>query len=383
MPARRLLALQAIFALNALGLAVWFPRIPDVKEALDLDLLTLAFSLFGLPAGTMIGLLLVGRATLALGINRSVRIAGPGFLIAMIGPGLATGAPSLFATLFLAGLVIALIEVAMNAKASQMEREGGRRLMTRCHAFWSFGTVAGAPVGGLFAEAGISILAQQIVLQPVFALLTLAAARHLVPDPVRPEKPIGAARRLGLPNAVLLALCLVPLGALMVEGAMLEWSALFMRQELAAGPFAAGLALAIFALAMACARLAGDRVAELFGPRRIIVLSGLAMAAGIAGFALAPTAGFGLVPALAAAALAGLGAANVYPLALSLAAQIPGRRPEENVAIVALISFTAFLIGPPLIGSLGSLFGLGLAIAMLAPLGLLPLVILGRPQDRS
>jgi MFS family permease len=373
---RRLLALQTIFALNGLGIAVWFPRIPDVKEALGLDLVTLALCLFGLPVGTMLGLLVTGRITLVLGLKRTCLLFGPGFLIAMIGPGFATDAVTLFAALFVAGLAVAMIEVGMNAKASQMEQASGRRLMTRCHAFWSFGTVGGGAIGGAFAEAGWSLLGQQLVLQPVFALATLAAARHLAPD--APAAP-AARRGFTWPAAALLALCLVPLGALLVEGAMMEWSALVMRDTRAAGPFTAGLGLSVFALAMATGRLAGDRLAELFGPRRVIVASGLAMAAGIAGFALLPS-----IPlALAAAAVTGLGAANVYPLALSLAAQLPGRRPEENVATVALIAFSAFLLGPPLIGTLGSVFGLTTAIALLTPLGLVPLAILGRDAARA
>jgi MFS family permease len=376
MPNGRLLALQTVFALNALGIAVWFPRIPDVKAALGLDLFTLAVCLFGLPAGTMLGLLVVGRVTLRLGLKRTCLIFGPGFLLAMIGPGLAPDAAMLFLALFAAGLAVAFIEVGMNAKASQMERETGRRLMTRCHAFWSFGTVAGGAIGGAFAEAGVSLLAQQLVVQPLFALGTLVAARRLVPDEARTPDP---ARGLTWPGAMLVALCLVPLGALMVEGAMMEWSALFLRQDRLASPLTAGLGLSIFAFAMAAGRLMGDRLAELFGPARVIVASGLAMGAGIAGFALAPS----LPAALAAAALAGLGAANVYPLALSLAARLPGRRAEENVATVALVAFSAFLIGPPLIGTLGSLFGLAAALAALAPLGLVPLAILGRRARRE
>ena len=374
MPYRPLFALQMVFALNGLAIAVWFPRIPDVKAALGLDLMALALCLFGLPAGTMLGLLTVSRVTRALGLKRACLLAGPGFPLAMIGPGLAPNAALLFLSLFLAGLVVAFIEVAMNAKASQMERASGRRLMTRCHAFWSFGTVAGGATGGAFAEAGVPFLAQQALLEPLFALGTLLAARHLIPDEARAPGPEAGFR---WPGAALLALCLVPLGALLVEGAMMEWSALFLRQDRLASPLTAGLGLSTFALAMASGRLAGDRLAELFGPRRVIVASGLLMAVGIAAFALAP-----LALALPAAALTGLGAANVYPLALSIAAQLPGRRPEENVATVALIAFTAFLIGPPLIGTLASLLGLVAALAALAPLGLIPLAILGRTRRR-
>ena len=168
----RLFALQMVFALNALGLSVWFPRIPDVKEALGLDVLTLAFCLFGMPAGTMLGFLTVGRIIKAIGLRATCLWGGSVFLVSFIGPGLAPNAVWLGLSLFFCGLTIATIEVSMNAKASQTEREMRRRIMTRCHAFWSFGTVLGALIGGAFAQNGVSFLTQQLVLQPVFAAAT-------------------------------------------------------------------------------------------------------------------------------------------------------------------------------------------------------------------
>lgn len=368
---RRLIALQIVFTLNALGIATWLPRIPDVKQALGLDVLTLAFCLFGLPAGTMFGFVIVARVTRALGLKRTVLVSGPGFLFTMILPGLATDAVSLFAALFVSGFAVALIEVSMNAKASQLERASGRRLMTRCHAFWSLGTMTGAPLGGAFAQAGFSLLAQQVILQPLFALGTIWAARFLIADEAAPRE--EAARR-SWPTAALLALCLLPIGALLIEGAMMEWSALYLRQDRAASPFASGLGLSVFAFAMALARLFGDRAAEAAGPHRVLAGSGLLMGAGLLGFALAPSVGL----SLPFAAMAGLGTGNIYPLALSLAAPLPGRRPEENVATLALIGFTAFLIAPPLIGGLASLVGLGNALAILSPLGLVPVAMLAR-----
>ncbi len=367
----RLLALQMVFGLNGLGLAVWFPRIPDVKTALDLDVLTLAFCLFGLPAGTMLGFLVVGRVTAAIGVRAACVWGGAAFLLAFILPGLARGPLGLGLALFVCGLTIAVIEVAMNAKASQVEREEGRRIMTRCHAFWSFGTVGGALIGGAFAQAGVSFLVQQMALQPILAGLTVYFARRLVPDGARAQGRGGA---LFPPGRALLLLCLVPLGALMIEGAMMEWSALLLREHVGASPFATAATFALFALAMASMRLLGDRLAEMFGPRRVIVASGLAMGLGVAAFGLAP----GLWAAAPAAALVGLGCANIYPLTMSLVAQTPGQAAERNVATLALIAFTAFLIGPPAIGTLASVLSLPVALALLAPLGLIPLALARR-----
>ena len=368
---RRLLALQFVFALNALGLAVWFPRIPDVKAALGLDLQTLAFCLFGLPAGTMLGFLTVGRVTARIGLKATTIWGGSLFLLAFIGPGLARNALSLGLTLFLCGLTIATIEVAMNAKASQMERASGRRLMTRCHAFWSFGTVSGALIGGAFAQAEISFLTQQLIVQPVFAALTIFFGRMLIAD-----EPSTASSGGGftLPSRMLFLMCLVPIGALLIEGAMMEWSAILLREYVGASPFLTAATFATFALAMALLRLVGDRLAELFGPQRVIVASGLLMAAAIFGFALSPSVWL----SMPFAALVGAGCANIYPLTMSMVAPLPGQAPERNVATLALTAFTAFLIGPPFIGLTGSLVGLPVALALLAPLGAAPLLLRAR-----
>jgi MFS family permease len=377
-PRVRLLALQLVFALNALGLSTWFPRIPDVKEALGLDVLTLAFCLFAMPVGTMAGFLIVPRIIRAIGTRGTVRWGGSAFLLAFVGPALATNAVTLALALLACGLTIASIEVSMNAKASQTERVTGRRIMTRCHAFWSFGTVLGALVAGAFAQAGVGFLGQQIILAPLFAVASFLLAGVLVADDPAPP---AQERREGfaLPPLALVLLCLVPLGALLVEGGMMEWSALLLRESKGASPFATAATFSVFALAMACARLAGDRLAEAWGTRAVILRSGAAMAVGIVAFALAPT----LVVAVPAAALVGAGCGNIYPLTMSMVGRMPGPRPEKNVATLALLAFTAFLIAPPLIGAVAHAIGLPWALALLGPLGVAPLAFLARPAPAS
>lgn len=368
--------LQMVFALNAVGLAVWFPRIPDVKAALGLDVLTLAFCLFAMPAGTMLGFLIVGRVIRRLGTRMTAVWGGSGFLLTFILPGIAWDAPSLGLALFACGLSIATIEVSMNAKASQTERVLGRRIMTRCHAFWSFGTVAGGLIGGAFAQAGASLLTQQLLLQPLFAAATVAFGLRLIADD--PAPPAAEARGFALPPLALVLICLVPIGALLIEGAMLEWSALLMREDKGASPFFTGVTFAGFAIGMAAARLSGDGLAERFGPRVVIAVSGLVMGVGVASFGLAPA----LWVSLPSAALVGLGCGNIYPLTMSMVGQMPGPRPERNVATLALVAFTAFLIGPPAIGAMAHSIGLPWALAVLAPLGLVPLMALRRPSGQ-
>ncbi|WP_157966225.1 MFS transporter [Oceanibium sediminis] len=365
-------SLRLVFALNALGIALWFPRIPDVKAALDVDLFTLSLCFFMLPAGTGIGFFSAPAMMARYGARRLCRTVGPAFITLLILPALARNALELGAALFLAGLCIASIEVAMNAKANELERMSKRRIMAGCHGAWSLGSMSGALLGGSAAALGLSFAVQQLTLAPIFAALAYFAASALPPD--QPGTRSQETPRLTLPKGALLAVCVLPMGALMLEGAMMEWSALFLRGEVGTGPFAAGATYAAFSLTMAVSRFLGDGLITRHGTTRIMSVSCILAALGTMAFALSPTVAF----ALPAAVVLGAGIANIYPLSMSRASEVPGPSEAENIATVAFVGFTTFMVAPPLIGSLGHLFGLGTALLMLTPVALYPLLILSQ-----
>ncbi len=367
-----LAALRLVFALNGLGLALWLPRIPDVKAALGADLMSLALCFFMLPVGTMIGFVAAPRILARHGARSVCRWGGAGFILCFILPATAHSAPQLGGALLVTGLAVGSIEVAMNAKATEVERDVRRRIMSSCHAFWSLGGMVGAMLGGLSGQVGIPFLTQQLVLTPLFAALAFIIAGSL-PGEVRVATETSPrARRRGLPTGPLLALCLLPIGALMIEGAMMEWSALYLEEAAGLGALPAGAVFATFALSMAASRMAGDGLTERFGPARVLKGSAMLAGAGVVAFATSR----GLPQALPAVAVVGLGIANVYPLAMSLSATLPGRRVEDSIATVAFAAFTAFLVGPPLIGATGSALGLPTALLVLTPLALSPLLLI-------
>jgi MFS family permease len=366
---RSIFPIQMVFMLNSLGIALWIPRIPDVKAALDLNLLLLSLCFFAMPAGTLIGFTLAPRIIARLGQRLACLYAGAGFLLVFILPALAWNGWSLGTMLFLSGLSVATIEVAMNAKASQIQEESGQRIMSRCHGFWSIGSTIGGLAGGAFAQAGISFATQQFLVEPLLAAATVWAALNLPPDAtgVRTAGPA-----FSLPSAAILALCVMPLGCMLAEGAMMEWSALFARDILLASPWMAAVTFAAFAMAMAFGRLTGDWVTHTFGLERTLMVSAALSAVGLVVFASATA----LAVAIPAAVLVGLGIANVYPIAMTLAGRVPGAAAEKTVAAVAFVAFSAFLVGPPIIGTIGHNFGLPLALGLIAPVGLLPVVMI-------
>jgi MFS family permease len=214
---------------------------------------------------------------------------------------------------------------------------------------------------------------------PVLAIAGWWIASQL-PQSLRPTgtPPVASDALFRLPSSAVLLLCLMPLGIMAVEGAFIDWSAVFMRSILNASSADIGIAYAFFSGVMAATRLLGDRLAERFGDLAIVRLSGVAATLGITLFALAPT----VIIAYGAAALSGMGVAIVYPLAVSAAARRPGRTPADNVAALTMVSFSAFLFAPPFIGFLSEAIGLRRALLALAPLAFFT-VLLAREVVRA
>lgn len=370
MPLTPFQALMGVFAMNAFGFGLWLPRIPDMRAALQIDVFTLSLCLMAAPVATIIGLLFSADFVRRLGIRKSCMLAaviGPLFVIP---PAFSTTPLMLGALLFAFGLTWSITEVAINAMANAIQRAEGRRIMSRCHGVWSFGAMAGGLTGGAMSEAAIPPGLSQLMLEPVVILVGLWFARQLPAG----QKVEAGRRGFRLPSGALLAICVLPIGALMIEGAMLDWSVLFMRDIHGTSAFIGAVVFGVFNLAMGFGRLSGDISTERYGPERMMLISGLSLGAGVALFAMAP----GVPTAMIAALLTGYGASNVYPLALSVAPDFPGPSAEQNVAAVVIISMVGFLAGPPMIGFVGAKIGLELAFLCLTPLGLLPVIIVLR-----
>lgn len=364
-------AIFGIFFIESGVLGTWIPRIPDIKEKLALSDGQLGLSLLALPLGTLIGLFVAARIIELLGsLRRACQVFLPLWAISFILPALAPSQSIFMMVLLTCGLTIGLVEVAMNTEADRLEQHFGKKIMSRCHGFWSLGSMVGALAGGVVAQFGVPIEIHFIMVMPLLALAGYFTSSQLpVLNSVAKQKlaPQEKGSLFRLPSRAIVWLCVMPIGIMLVEGAFIDWSAVFMRSILDASPLLISITYSFFSIVMAAVRLSGDRIRDQFSEQLIVRVSGLAAAAGIALFAFAPN-----VPiAFLGAALSGMGVAIVYPLAITAAARRPGRSSADNVAAMTMISFSAFLFAPPIIGFLAEVLNLRIALLCLTPCALM------------
>lgn len=359
---KSILAIFAVFFCESVVLGNWITRIPDIKSKLNLTDTALGFCMLAIPMGTLLAFSVAGKVMAILGLRNGCRIWLPAWAIVFLLPGQVTTPTMLFVVLLLSGIAIGMCEVAMNTKADEIERVVSRRIMSRCHGFWSLGSMVGALLASAFAHWSIAVSSHYLIVMPIMAVLGYIAATALPEDEVDQHAPQGKTATFKLPSAGILLLCLMPVGIMTVEGAFIDWSAVFMKSVLDASPIVIGITYAFFSVVMAATRLSGDWLADKFGDLHIVRWSGIAATIGIGVFATSPN----ITVAFIGATLAGLGVAIVYPLAMSAAARRPGQA-ANNVAAMSLVGFTSFMVAPPLIGFISDVAGLRWALLLLVP----------------
>lgn len=365
-------AVAAIFFGCGAGFAGWAARIPAVQERLGLGAGALGAALWALAGGSLLGMPLAGRWCARAGSRWPTVGLALGFCATLPLPGFAWNQATLTVALAVLGFFCGGLDVSMNTHAVAVERAGGGRpILSGLHGMFSLGAMVGAGVGGLAAFAGIGAGAQLTGTGLVLGAATLLAARALLPAAVdrRPTAPapVPESWRERWPlRPRLLLLGGVGFCALLAEGAMLDWSAVFLRRELGAAPALAAVGYGAFSATMAAGRLLGDRVTAALGPVNTLRLGG---AAATAGLALTVTAEMPWV-GLTGCALTGLGLANGFPVALRAAGRMPGLSAGGAVAVTTALGYGGLLAGPPVIGGVAEAFGgslrVGLGVALAA-----------------
>jgi MFS family permease len=365
-------AVSGLFFLNGLMVGSWAPKLPVLMQRLDISEAVAGGIVLVLGLGSITIMPVFGALTARRGSARAVRLAAllavPTLLLISISPNLS----ATMATVFLFGGMIGAMDVAMNANAVAVERGRRRAIMSSCHGFWSLGGVVGAGLGGM----AITLLGE--VWHAVAVTLLLAAGLAVILPRVLQDAPVAGgatAAPLRLPRQPMpyvigfMALCcMVP------EGAILDWAAVYLQREMGASLSLAGWGFAGCAATMAVMRFLGDALRHRLGAVSMLRLSALVA---IAGMGIAGMAG---TPALAITgfALAGIGIANLVPIAFSAAGNLPGLANGIGLSVVTTMGYSGILLAPGTIGwlaermSFSSIY-LGLAALLMVPLLLSPL----------
>lgn len=372
-------ALAAVFFANGFLVGSWAPQIPVFLARLrisefTLGLLILLFGLGALVAMPTCGFLM-GRFGSRAITRTFASLAVFGLLAVAAAPGVPTAAIALFAF----GAVIGGMDVAMNANAVAVERRLRRAVMSSSHGFWSLGGFVGGGLGGLLIAAQGHLLHAVTVTVAAIVIVAFALPR-LVAEQER--RPAAGPFRLALPRHPLVYLTgIMALFSMVPEGAVLDWGALYLRQELGADLATAGLAFSAFAGAMALMRFLGDKVRNRFGAVTTLRYSSVAAAAGMLGAGLSPWPWL----AVAAFALCGIGIANMVPIAFSAAGNQPGISSGAGMSVATTIGYCGILVAPSAIGFAAE--HTGFAPVFMALSALLVIVFLmaelARPADFS
>ncbi|MFE9994638.1 MFS transporter [Streptomyces avermitilis] len=359
-------ALTVFFALDGFVFAGWVVRIPAIKEQTGASASTLGLALLGVSAGAVITMMLTGRLCRRFGSHPVTVVCGVLLSVSVALPPLTHSVPALGAVLLVFGAAYGGINVAFNSAAVDLVTALRRPVMPSFHAAFSLGGMLGAGLGGLVA-AHLSPTRHLLALTVIGLLVTAVAGRTLLrheppAPPDRPRQEEHARRPLdGRTRGLVLVFGLIALCTAFGEGAMADWGALHLEQDLDAHPGVAAAGYSCFALAMTAGRLSGTALLERLGRTRTVVVGGTTAAAGMLLGALAPS----VWAALLGFAITGLGLANLFPVAVERAGALAG---PSGVAIASTLGYGGMLLGPPAIGFMADWFSLPTALTSVAAL---------------
>ncbi|MEM6377277.1 MAG: MFS transporter [Bacteroidota bacterium] len=345
----------------------WLSRLPEVQRNLALSESTLGLVLLAMPVGAMISTTISRDLLARFEPGRLAIICVLVFTGAMLFPALAGSALVLAILLFCIGLSDGLLNVSMNTAAAAIEAKDKVRIMSSCHGMFSLGGFIGALIGGSFAKLGIGLPVQMLIIFLIALttlLIRLPTLWHIKSDISREKQAFR------WPGLRLMAFILIGICIMIGEGAISDWSAIYLSKQMGAGPLIAALGFAGFSASMAIGRFSGDRVRSFIRPRSLLRNGSLLSTAGLL------LAVFGNHPSMAIIGftMAGIGFATSVPILFLEAGKTTPDNPAVGIAAVANAGLVGFLAAPPAIGFIAEHFGLDQAFLIIAILAFMAAV---------
>lgn len=338
---------------------LWGVHIPAVKSHYGLDASALSLALLALAAGAVLCLTQAGRVIARVGARAAALMSGVVMAAALAAILMPSDYALLIALALVFGASIAQFDVAINAEGSELEAISGKKVMSGFHGMFSLGGMAGAGLGALLIRADVPPALQLAAAGAVMVGMVAVACAFMLP--VRPaDATPGVGYRL--PRGALAVLGGLAAVGLLAEGAIYDWSVLYLQDEVGAPPALAALGFASFSAAMAATRFAGDALRTHVSAQRLLAASGLLAAGAMAVVLLTRQP----IVALIGLAVVGVGFANVVPILFMAASRVPGVAPAQGIAAASSIGYFGMVVGPPLVGGIahGSSLSWGLGVVV-------------------
>lgn len=368
---------NAIFLLHGVIVANWLARIPAVQQKLGLSIGALGVYLLATTIGALFGMPLAAKLVGLYGSAGVLRVSTVLFCVCLLGPGIVAQAWMLAPALFAFGLAAAGMEVSMNTQAVLVERQLSRPVMTTFHAMFSIGGMVGAGMGGFAASHNLTPALHLALASPLLLIASAFSMRTLLPDPPKEvvKEPVHWTRHLGRLWAIgAIAFCV-----LVGEGAMADWTAVYLSgiPGVSAGLAAGGYS--VFSICMAAGRFGGDWLRARF-PEVNIIRYGATLA--FFGITIGLITG-GLVGALAGFGCAGFGFSSIFPILTSKSGQVRGIPAPVGIAAVTAFGYSGFLAGPPLIGFVSQATSLRVGLGLVPLLSVVAVALSGRLPEQE
>ncbi|MEU7283317.1 MFS transporter [Streptomyces sp. NPDC045431] len=350
-------AVAAVFCVHGAVTGSFATRIPWIQDHAGVSAGQLGLALAFPAIGASLAMPLASTITHRFGARSALRGLLALWTLSLALPSLAPNVYALCAALFVYGATAGMSDVAMNALGVEVENRLDKSIMSSLHGMWSAGALIGSAAGTLAAHLGGDARLHHLAAAVVLTVLGMVFCQGVLDLRSAPDE--EAPPRFALPPRSALVIGLIGFCGVFAEGASLDWSAVYLKEQLGTSAGLAAASTTAFALTMAVARLVGDKVVDRFGAVRTVRVGGLAATLGGVLVVLGPhpavaLAGFGLI---------GLGVAAVVPLAFAAAGR-SGPNPSQAIAGVATITYTSGLIAPSAIGGVADVTSLTVSFGL-------------------
>ncbi len=331
-----------IYLIHSLPLGTWIVYIPYMKDNLKLSEGQLGIALFSFAIGAVIMMPLSSKIIRYMGDGRTTAFSTWLNCLVFSIPLFSTSMVWLCITLFLAGLSGGLMDISMNATASVMERKSQNYFMSGCHGFFSLGAAIAGGIGGWIASTGISPVYHMILVNVFLCAFQFVILRYYID--VRDETHSGSTR-IKINQFPLIGIALIAMWLMMGEGAIHDWSTVYMKEIAMAPTSQVGLGFAGYSFAMALGRFMGDWIQERLSTRLIITVGGL-----LASIGLLIVLSASIFWSVTGFTIVGLGLSGMVPVLFREASRLPDVAAAQGIATVAGVGYAGLLLGPVILG---------------------------------